>query len=248
MSIPDSKGWHLREGDPPGVQRWYDGRKWTNNINGGQAMAALSRARAELAAIPRPTPQQQQIVLQLEAEVHGIANINGLILQPSMTVHHPAAAATQPFTGYQTYAPQQVAVQAPADIASMGARLGARIVDAIIEAFGFWLLVTIIGAVFGNGGFGAFLELLVFFAAFFGYQAYLVGTTGQTPGRKLSGIRVVDANGGGPIGFGRALGRELLLGITGAFCMVGYFSPFFDGARRNQGWHDKACDDYVING
>ena len=34
-------------------------------------------------------------------------------------------------------------------------------------------------------------------------------------------------------------------GASGALCLVGYFSPFFDSTRR-QGWHDKSANAVVI--
>ena len=46
---------------------------------------------------------------------------------------------------------------------------------------------------------------------------------------------------------GRGLLRYLVQSVTGLLCLVGYFSPFFDGAKRNQGWHDKAANDLVVN-
>jgi hypothetical protein len=30
--------WHLREGDPYGVERWWDGHQWTTQIAGGEKM------------------------------------------------------------------------------------------------------------------------------------------------------------------------------------------------------------------
>jgi uncharacterized RDD family membrane protein YckC len=89
---------------------------------------------------------------------------------------------------------------------------------------------------------------LILLAAFWGYHAYFVGATGQTLGKQVAGIRVVDARGShvGSIGFGRALGREVLLGVSGGLCLIGYLSPFFDRTHRHQGWHDKAVDDFVV--
>ena len=46
---------------------------------------------------------------------------------------------------------------------------------------------------------------------------------------------------------GRGLLRYLVQSLTGLLCLVGYFSPFFDGTKRNQGWHDKAAGDLVVN-
>ena len=72
-----------------------------------------------------------------------------------------------------------------------------------------------------------------------------IGTQGQTPGHRAARIRVVDVNTGALIGPGRAALRWLVMGVTGAICTLGYWSPFFDSKRR-QGWHDKAASSVVI--
>jgi uncharacterized RDD family membrane protein YckC len=68
---------------------------------------------------------------------------------------------------------------------------------------------------------------------------------GQTLGHRAAGIRVVDLATGALIGPGRAAVRWLVLGVTGAVCTLGYWSPFFDSERR-QGWHDKASRSVVV--
>jgi uncharacterized RDD family membrane protein YckC len=76
------------------------------------------------------------------------------------------------------------------------------------------------------------------------YFTYFHGTTGQTPGKRLMGLRVVQDTG-----------EALTLGV--AFLRwVGYiisFVPFCMGFlwagadRRKQGWHDKIAGTVVIN-
>jgi uncharacterized RDD family membrane protein YckC len=71
------------------------------------------------------------------------------------------------------------------------------------------------------------------------------GPSGQTIGKKALGIRVVDANTGGPIGTGRAIGRFLFAQIiSGAFCSLGYLWNIWDS--RKQTWHDKVTTAVVI--
>jgi uncharacterized RDD family membrane protein YckC len=121
----------------------------------------------------------------------------------------------------------------------MGARLGARILDALIVG----IPLGIIGAILGSPAWWSVVEILVSWT----YVSYLNGTQQQTIGKKVLGIKVVDATTGGPIGIGRALLRDVVLFVTGLLCLVGYFSPFFDGTKRYQGWHDKAASDFVIS-
>ncbi len=67
----------------------------------------------------------------------------------------------------------------------------------------------------------------------------------QTPGQKALNIRVVDANSGQPIGMGRAFGRYLFRSlVSGSFCLLGYLWMLWD--PNKQTWHDKVTNAVVI--
>ncbi|MEX2293948.1 MAG: RDD family protein [Acidimicrobiales bacterium] len=71
------------------------------------------------------------------------------------------------------------------------------------------------------------------------------GPSGQTIGKKAVNIRVVDANSGGPIGGGRAVGRYMFRAfISGNICFLGYLWMLWDG--RKQTWHDKVVTSVVV--
>ena len=103
----------------------------------------------------------------------------------------------------------------PRDYAGFGERLLADIADGLIASVGgflIWLIIDrwILGRQVGfmaDEGPPAVADWAVF-AWFLWNVTYLVGKTGQSWGRKLVGIKVVDAEGG-PIGFWRALGRNV---------------------------------------
>ncbi len=77
------------------------------------------------------------------------------------------------------------------------------------------------------------------------YYALLIGGTGQTLGNKATGIRVIDATTGQPIGAGRALGRQLFASfISSNVCLLGYLWALWDG--RKQTWHDKVVSSVVV--
>lgn len=59
-------------------------------------------------------------------------------------------------------------------------------------------------------------------------------------GMRAQGIRLVSAAGGGRLGFGRALLRNVIWGLA-ASIVVGYFTVLFDGSGRFQGWHDRVA-------
>jgi uncharacterized RDD family membrane protein YckC len=149
---------------------------------------------------------------------------------------------------------------------SIGNRVVAFIIDWAIVAIPIFILYFIAAAIFissvkttydsngfahTTGGGGAavvvLLVVLIGIGAFF-YFVYLIGSTGQTPGKKWMGVKVVDATSGQPIGFGRAFLRYLVQGLCNIVCYAGLWSAFLDsGSGRYQGWHDKAVSTQVIS-
>ncbi len=71
---------------------------------------------------------------------------------------------------------------------------------------------------------------------------------GQSVGKMALGIRVRDADTGGPIGFGRAAGRRLVYSVLWYLVvipgLINALSPLWD--PRNQAWHDKAARTIVV--
>jgi uncharacterized RDD family membrane protein YckC len=72
-----------------------------------------------------------------------------------------------------------------------------------------------------------------------------LGRTGQTWGRKVMNVKVVDKNTMQPIGFGRAVGRTLFAWLfSGSFCWLGYLWMLWDNDKQT--WHDKVVGSVVI--
>jgi uncharacterized RDD family membrane protein YckC len=75
------------------------------------------------------------------------------------------------------------------------------------------------------------------------------GTKGQTVGKMLMRIQVRDIETGGPIGFGRGLGRQLILYVFALACVIplllDYLSPLWD--QKRQAWHDKLVRSVVVD-
>jgi uncharacterized RDD family membrane protein YckC len=117
-------------------------------------------------------------------------------------------------------------------------RFGALFIDGIILGIVNVILTAIfrhsLGAAYG-------LETIVGW----GYGTVLEGgPRGQTIGKMALGIRVIDFNGGGSIGYGRALVRQVVKAISGIVIFLGYLWMLWD--RENQTWHDKAANDVVV--
>ncbi|MCF4122828.1 RDD family protein [Antribacter sp. KLBMP9083] len=77
------------------------------------------------------------------------------------------------------------------------------------------------------------------------------GRTGRTLGNLALGIRTVDAETRGAVGFGRAFLRTLLVSLGSLACGVGQLvvllSPLWDKGGRRQGWHDKVARAVVVD-
>ena len=71
------------------------------------------------------------------------------------------------------------------------------------------------------------------------------GPTGQTLGKSICGIRVVDATSGLPgIGPGRGVGRYFARWLSSIPLALGYLWMLWD--ERNQTWHDKLASTVVV--
>jgi uncharacterized RDD family membrane protein YckC len=127
-------------------------------------------------------------------------------------------------------------------------RVVAYIIDGIILGIIGAIVLTILGVnvsdpnVAQDGryqGASAF-NLLVSFIYFAGLWTVIGGSLGQ----RIFGMRVVDANSGAPIGFGKAALRWLGLIISFAVCFIGVIWVAFDA--RKQGWMDKIGGTVVV--
>jgi uncharacterized RDD family membrane protein YckC len=122
-------------------------------------------------------------------------------------------------------------------------RFGAVFIDGIVVAI-VPLIVIGIGAGSHSGALVA-LGYILAIGGGIGYYVYLEGgPTGQTLGKRAMGIRVIDFNTGGPIGYGRAFLRVIGRWISGIPCYLGYLWMLWD--KEKQCWHDKMANDVVV--
>ena len=119
--------------------------------------------------------------------------------------------------------------------ANFGERLVAALIDGVMFLVLFFLLLITLRA------FGYFLALLAGLA----YQVYFEGSpSGQTVGKRAMNIRVIDADNGGPIGYGRAAIRIVGKALSGFACYIGYLWMLWD--PNKQTWADKLANDVVV--
>lgn len=114
-------------------------------------------------------------------------------------------------------------------------RFAAILIDDILLGVVFLILVAALKGV------GDAIGILIAI----GYFVYLEGgPRGQTLGKRALGIRVIDFDGGGQIGYGRAFIRYIGRIVSGIVIYIGFLWMLWD--REKQCWHDKFANDVVV--
>ena len=130
--------------------------------------------------------------------------------------------------------------------AHWGQRAGGYLIDAIGPTIVFYLLYFTLGtnAYYQTNFFGGVLFLA--FIAFALYNScYLQGTTGQSIGKKVVGIKLVKESTGQPVGFGFAFARQLAHVLDSLPLYLGYLWPLWDDKRQT--FADKIVRTVVVN-
>jgi uncharacterized RDD family membrane protein YckC len=110
---------------------------------------------------------------------------------------------------------------------------------ALIDGIGLSIIDVIFRGIMGTPGNGVGLLLGL------AYYGYLEGSpSGQTVGKRIVGIRVIDFQTGGPLGVGRALIRYVARFISGIACFIGYLWMLWDAEKQT--WHDKIANCVVV--
>ncbi|KOG34067.1 RDD family protein [Streptomyces resistomycificus] len=158
-------------------------------------------------------------------------------------------------------------------VASMGRRLGARLIDMVILSviyigFSFAGIAGSIGAAQdcdpnaadyescindASGSIAASMGAVFGALAIAGllYEWLMTGLAGATLGKMAVGIRVAKADTGQKPGLGSAFIRWIIPVVGSFACGIGqllvYLSPFWDKSGRQMGWHDKAASTMVVH-
>jgi uncharacterized RDD family membrane protein YckC len=92
-------------------------------------------------------------------------------------------------------------------------------------------------------------------ALWFAYEVPALANSGQTPGKRLVGIRVLRVEADGPLGFARAIRRWNPLGLSMILwlcCFIGFALQFVDclfvllDRPLHQAIHDKSAGTVVV--
>jgi len=122
-----------------------------------------------------------------------------------------------------------------------------RLAAAIIDGIAIWVISFVLSRLLFLGMFG---HLASFYPSFYGFPLYwlyhwlFTGLKGQTPGKMVVGIKVVDAQGN-KVGLGHAALREILgKTISTIVLLLGFL--WIGSDDKKQGWHDKIAGTYVV--
>jgi uncharacterized RDD family membrane protein YckC len=152
----------------------------------------------------------------------------------------------------------------PPRVATIGARLAARLLDAAVLVVALLPMRLLFGMLGMDQGLhvdasGQFVEgdpnlrtafMVLVGAVVVGYEVLLIATQGATLGKVAMKLRVVQRRDGSLPGWGRAFTRWAVPTLGLLACLVGelvvYASPLLDGTGYNRGWHDRAAGTVVI--
>jgi uncharacterized RDD family membrane protein YckC len=119
------------------------------------------------------------------------------------------------------------------------ADFGTRFLAALLDGVILVAADIVLGVVLK--GFGSFLA----FVGGIAYYVYLEGSpSGQTIGKHLMKIRVIDYQTGGPLGYSKAAVRYLGRIVSTLICLIGYLMVLWD--REKQALHDKIAGTVVV--
>ncbi|MEV5647408.1 RDD family protein [Nocardia sp. NPDC052254] len=188
--------------------------------------------------------------------------------QPGYGAPQPAPGYPPAGPGYGGYPPAGFGPQVP--YANWFARVGGYLIDGLIIGVPSGILYMLSGLVGtekvdcsfdtdsyssyssssctggGLSAVGIILMLLGFLVAV-GLALWVIyqeGTTGQTPGKKVVGIRVIREADGQVLGFGSAFVRKLCHILDNALCGLGYLWPLWD--EKSQTFADKIMSTIVV--
>jgi uncharacterized RDD family membrane protein YckC len=116
-----------------------------------------------------------------------------------------------------------------------------RAMSGFIDFFGPYLVVLYVNY-FGDRKLGSLLFLLVL--AWGLYNGYLQGQTGQSVGKRVTGLRTVRDQDGQLIGAGAGFGRAFLHLFDLLPCGLGFLLPLWDSKRQT--FADKIMNTVVV--
>jgi uncharacterized RDD family membrane protein YckC len=160
-----------------------------------------------------------------------------------------APESSVPATQYggtgQPPAPGQYGATPGAPFASWILRVGGYVLDTLIIGVPA-VVIILIGVAIGHGIGPAIAVLGYLVAIGFGIWnvVFRQGSTGQTIGKQIVGIKLIRELDGQPVGAGMAFLRQIAHFVDSIACYVGWLWPLWDA--KKQTFADKLCSTVVV--
>ncbi len=149
---------------------------------------------------------------------------------PSQPYDQPAPYSSAPPPAYGAAPPGYGG--APEGMAGALAQWPQRALGGLIDFIALSIPFYILSAIGGNKG-PLYILGVVYLIGITIWNRYLKGgSTGQTIGRGVAGVRVVSEKTGEPIGAGMAFVRDLAHLVDSVICYVGWLFPLWDSKRQ----------------
>lgn len=174
---------------------------------------------------------------------------------------NPYGAAGQAFPGSKAYVEQYFG-----PVAGFGSRAGALVIDTLLtlvglvpmvigivmfvlgapetDEFGYSIDGTTNGGQLALGGLLVFLGILLMVGIQIWNRIFKMGRTGQSVGKKVMGLKLINEQTGQPIGALQAFLRELLSGVINQVFYISYLWMLWDDNKQTL--HDKVVHSTVI--
>lgn len=121
------------------------------------------------------------------------------------------------------------------DYASWGRRVGGRLIDAICVI----VPAAIVGGVAGSRALYDVVAVVLGLAI-----GYMNGATGQSPGKRVAGLRLQRDSDGGLLGGGLGILREIAHLVDTFSILIGWLWPLWDNKRQT--FADKIVGSVVV--
>jgi uncharacterized RDD family membrane protein YckC len=140
----------------------------------------------------------------------------------------PAGYSQYPSQGYEQQGGGYAQGGAQGEYAQWITRVGAYLIDVAPNI----VLGIIGGALLKTAAIIYVLCLLVSLGWTIYNRWYQGGKTGQSLGKRVTNIKLINANSGQPIGPGMAFVRDIAHIVDSVICFVGYLFPLWDSKRQ----------------
>ncbi|MCA0322776.1 MAG: RDD family protein, partial [Actinobacteria bacterium] len=154
-----------------------------------------------------------------------------------------AATARGPSTGYAAVPPATAGAACPGPPASVGNRFLAFLLDSLLAVALLYVVVVIVmvGPWAGEPPVWVVVLVTLWLLVVVVLAIVPLGRLGQTIGKRVRGIKVVDARTAATVGIGRAFLRQVVWALLALPCYLGYITYFTDSSGRNRALHEQAA-------